>query len=426
MGWNVFARPLWVRGFLIGFVGAAGMAACASNSGALGPAPTSSSVAVLPAATATGCIGASAATQTAALPAAGGVTGTVTVGPVTTTAAGCALSVEVATGADASLQVGKVTSAQVRKTGAAQATPLPSPIAQVDLSTTTTSSTWLAVTFTVPSSVPAGSYPATIATTVDLGDGQTYTTTTNYTITVSSNGTAALTGLNVTLGQYSTGLLSIYPQGTVLPTPSPTPLASPTATPTPSASPTATPMKSPTPTPSPSPSPSPTPTAVPTSADGCLASVYVLATCGNYISNGYYDGPAGFYSPAPTPGVSSPQPLYNETMQGDLRGQVTIPYYYFVGTITITLDNYATGQQQTPTNNCPTSLFALTQSGILGDTYTLTFPANGSQGSTGGQFCEIIVDVPNEIAANGAYVLEVTYIGGLPVPLARRVSGAQP
>ncbi len=53
---------------------------------------------------------------------------------------------------------------------------------------------------------------------------------------------------------------------------------------------------------------------------------------------------------------------------------MTIPYYWFVGTVTITLDSYAPGQQRHPTNNCP-STFTVTQSGTLGDTYTLTFPA---------------------------------------------------
>jgi hypothetical protein len=59
------------------------------------------------------------------------------------------------------------------------------------------------------------------------------------------------------------------------------------------------------------------------------------------------------------------------------RGYVTIPYYWFVGTVTITLDSYAPGQQRHPTNNSP-STFTVTQSGTLGDTYTLTFPATST------------------------------------------------
>ena len=97
--------------------------------------------------------------------------------------------------------------------------------------------------------------------------------------------------------------------------------------------------------------------AVPTSAVDCL-NVNAIAQCGSYVTNGSYDGPAGYYSPEPTPGVSSPQPLYNHSIQGDLEGYVTIPYYWFVGTVTITLDNYAPGQQQHPTNNCPSTLAA--------------------------------------------------------------------
>jgi len=413
MGWNVFARPSRVRVLLFGFVVATGVAACSSNSVTLRPMPTiapSAQAAVLPAAIATGCVGTSISNQTAPLPAAGGVTGTITVGPVSSTASGCALSVEVATGADASLTTSKavsaVTDARVRR--AAEASPLPSPIAQVDLSTTTTTTSWLAVTFALPSSVPAGSYPATITTTVDLGDGQTYTTTTNYTLTVDSKGNAALHGLNVTLGQYSNGLLSIYPQGTILPTPSspsPTPSATATATPTPTATPTVAPTATPTPT------SSPTPTAVPTSAVDCL-NVNAIAQCGSYVTNGSYDGPAGYYSPEPTPGVSSPQPLYNHSIQGDLEGYVTIPYYWFVGTVTITLDNYAPGQQQHPTNNCP-STFTVTQSGTLGDTYTLTFPANGVQSALATEgVCNINIGVPNEQAAGGAYNLNIEYPGG--------------
>jgi hypothetical protein len=419
MGWNVFARPSWLRGILIGFVLAAGVAACSSSPVDLKPMPTvsaSASGAFLSAAIATGCIGASKGDQTAPLPAAGGVTGTVTVGPVALTGSGCALSVEVATGADASLQSSAV-SARVRR-AAAEASPLPSPIAQVDLSTTTSNASWLAVTFTMPTSVPAGSYPATITTTVDLGDGQTYTTTTNYTVTVAPNGTAALHGINVTLGQYSNGLLSIYPQGTILPapsSPSPSPSASATAAPTATAPPTMAASATPTRTPT----PSPTPTAVPTTAVDCL-NVNAIVQCGNYVSNGSYDGPGGYYSPEPTPGVSSPQPLYNHTIQGDLEGTVYIPYYWFVGTVTVTLDNYAPGQQQMPTNDCP-STFTLTQSGIMGDTYTMAFPANGAQSALGDVgYCSIYIDVANEFDSGGAYVLNIGYPGGAIVPSMRR------
>jgi hypothetical protein len=153
---------------------------------------------------------------------------------------------------------------------------------------------------------------------------------------------------------------------------------------------------------------------VPTTAVDCL-NVTALTACGNYVANGFYDGPAGFYSPAPTPGATTPQPLYNHTIQGDLEGYVTIPYLWFAGTITITLDNYAPGQQQTPTNDCPAT-FTLAQSGILGDTYTLTIPANGMESilTSGGYGCAIIIGVPNEIAAGGAYQLIIGYLNGLP------------
>jgi hypothetical protein len=397
--------------FFIALIGAAALAACSSDRSSVPPAlPVSAApTAALPAAVATGCIGASAASQTTPLPAAGGVTGTVTVGAVAGAANACALAVTVATGGDATL-TSTVALASARRTASTAATPLPTPLAQVELSTTTTTATWLAVSLTVPSSVPAGTYPATITTTIDLGEGQTYTTTTNYTITVASNGTAAITGLNVTLGQYSAGLLTIYPAGTVLPTPSaaPSPSATPTATPTATATPTSAPSATPTPTPS----PSPTPTTVATTAADCLT-VNALTACGSYVANGSYDGPAGFYSPAPTPGVTTPQPLYNHSVQGDLEGYVTIPYYWFAGTITITLDNYAPGQQQTPTNNCPSTL-TLTQSGILGDTYTLTIPANGAQSAVGtGTGCNINIGVPNELAAGGAYNLTIGYLNSL-------------
>jgi hypothetical protein len=246
----------------------ASFSACEGGTSVLTRA-TTPAIATLPAATGTGCITPATAAQTTDLPEAGSVTGTISVGAFASASAGC-VGVTLATGADATLTLGTGAVAAIRRRAAASESVVPPALAQVELSNTYDGQlTWASITLQLPpGSVPAGQYPATITTTIDLGDGQISTSVANFTVTVNSTGKAIVTGPSVAqslavLGANTTGLLSIYPPGTVLPSPSPAPLETPTptssASPQPSAPPSATPTGTPTSTPIPHPSNSPTP-----------------------------------------------------------------------------------------------------------------------------------------------------------------------
>ncbi len=237
-----------------------GLAACGGGSTTLTPRTVALATAI-----AHGCISPSTSAVTASLPTAGGVGGTLTVGAVASASAACS-SITVATGADATLSASSASMAAVARASASRraqaASSLPAPLAQVSLTNEYSGNLpWQTLTLTVPTvSLPAGVYPATI--TAPLEDGQLYTQ--DYTITIDASGNATLkspaTGSAlVTLGAGATGVLSIYPAGTVLA--SPTPTATPSTSPTATAAPTATPTPAPSQTPTPMPASSPTPVA---------------------------------------------------------------------------------------------------------------------------------------------------------------------
>ena len=266
------------------------LAACGGSSVSPGRAP-----AALSAARATGCITPSAAAQTTALPAAGGVTGTISIGPFATASSTC-VGVTLATGADATLTSGTTIALAARRRALA-ATVAPQALAQVELSNTTNVQlTWASVTLELPANaVPAGSYPATITTTVDLGDGQTTTSVANFTITVTTDGRAVVTGPSLSkalavLTADTSGVLSIYPAGTVLPTQTPvpteseTPSASPSSSASASAAPTVRPSVAPTVKPTATPSAAPTSTANPV---GFTADIAIEpSTCVQFPASG--------------------------------------------------------------------------------------------------------------------------------------------
>ncbi len=392
------------------FTCAAGVAACSSNVALTRPGPVLE--ASLPAAIARGCIPTSASSQTIALPPAGGLTGTITMGAVGA-ATGCPVSVTVATGADATLTAKTaLASSSTRRAQDATATaaPLPTPLAQVDLTSQASSASWLSITFTMPTSVPAGRYPATVTTTVDLGDGQTYSQVTNYTLIVAPNGTAALTGVNVTFGQYSSGLLSVYPQGTVLPVPSPVPSASASATPsatasavpTASASPAASAHPTTAPTSTPVASATPTSSAAPDCAGGVSGSSSTTTACGTFTISGSYDGGPNAGQP-----VATSAPLY-ATCRNGLPCSIPIPGY-FAGTVVVTIPNYDPGYQQTAAPAaCPYVPEA--QSGPQGDTYTLSFPLNGMQYQfSAPQTCTIVAEPPTNVFPDPGFDASVSF-----------------
>lgn len=222
----------------------------------------------LPAATAKSCIAQSTQAQTTALPAAGGVTGTISIGAGAESTGPC-LTVAIATGSAVLAQDPPAMAASARKSAAqrrtTQATGAPQPLTEISLTDTYTGNlTWIAVTLNLPpGTVPAGQYPATITSTLVI-DGTTDTTVANFTVTVSANGTAIITGPNAqqflaVLAADTTGTLAIYPPGTVLATPTPFPTAAPSTSPSPAASPTATPSASPAPTVAPTASPTAAP-----------------------------------------------------------------------------------------------------------------------------------------------------------------------
>jgi len=179
----------------------------------------------------------------------------------------------VATGADATLSAGVIAAASAstrsgaRATRRALAATSPAALAQIELSNATDEQLSLtSVSLQLPGSVPAGTYPATITTINDRGDGVDETTVATYTITIDSTGKAVITAPSgssalAIVKADTNGVLSIYPAGTVLPTPTSTPTAAPTASPTPAvtATPTATPTVAPTATPTVKPTATPTP-----------------------------------------------------------------------------------------------------------------------------------------------------------------------
>ena len=198
----------------------------------------------------------------------------------------------VATGADATLTAGSISADSARRRALAT-TPLPAPLAQVELSNNYTGNlTWLAITMQLtPGSVPAGRYPATITTSVVLGDGQTSTSVSNFVAIVSPTGALTITGSGVAqvlaiLTADTTGLLTIYPAGTVLPSPSPTSVESPTPSPSSTPAPTATPTSAPSPTPAPTRTPTPNPSPTPTTSAPPDLTVALSQPC-------YYAGYAG-------------------------------------------------------------------------------------------------------------------------------------
>jgi hypothetical protein len=245
----------------VALVLAVGLAACGGGSTTLTPRTVALSAAI-----AHGCISPGTSAVTANLPTAAGVGGTLTVGAVASISTACS-AITVATGADATLSASSAsanatTRASESRRAQAAATQVPPPLAQISLTNAYSGNLpWQTLTLSVPTvSLPAGVYPATI--TAPLEDGQLYTQ--EYTITIDASGNATLrspaTGSAlVTLAAGATGVLSIYPAGTVLS--SPTPTATPSTSPTATAAPTATPTPAPSPTPSPAPVSSPTPVA---------------------------------------------------------------------------------------------------------------------------------------------------------------------
>jgi hypothetical protein len=399
-------------------LGAAFLASCAGGSSVLTRA---ASPAALPAAVATGCIYPATASQTVALPSAGGVSGTISLAPFARASSTC-VGVTVATGSDATLTgtFSLVPDAADRRS-ALSATPSQQPIAQIELTNAFSGTlTPLTISLTVPASVPDGHYPATITTTIDLGDGQTSTSVANYTLTV-VGGKAVLTGPSLpqalsVINADTSGLLSIYPAGTVLPTASPSPLESESPSPSPSAAPTVKPTTNPTanPTAKPTATPSPTPTPVPSPVSTTLTcSTYPYeSSCGTWSTSGYIDG--GIDNGQHV--IASPQPV----PATDLG--ISIPQW-FVGTLTIALTNVGNGFTQTLQNDeqyaCPSTF--LTQSGAGGDTYTFNFPANGQEfnlpleSETGyGYACSLEIDTSNASGAPSIGIYLNVYTSVLP------------
>jgi hypothetical protein len=342
----------------------------------------------LPAAVANNCIAANAQAHTTALPAAGGVTGTVSLGALPAASSTC-VAVTLATGADATLAINTTTlQSSARKTLAATTVP---PLVQIDFSNATNVQLSLtSITLNVPSSVPAGSYPATITTSYDRGDGILNTTVVNVTVTVSNSGQATIGGLSV--GQPLTvitsgkeALFTIYPAGTVLPSASATPTAGPTTSPTATASPMAS--ASPSPTMSPTPFPTASPTAAPTVAGAIVGTSLTVspATCavfGNgpttltFTATAVTNAPPGtvfLYGWASGSG-------YMETVPQPVTTYNTTAYFGYSfspsNTITITSPQYPNGSLVGGNGNMSVIL-ALPPSGF----YLDPIPVNNTSGS---------------------------------------------
>ncbi len=327
----VLKRAAYLRATVLvaSFLASGSLVACGGSSGSTPSSPT-----VLSAAVATGCLYPSTQAQTTAIPTAGGVSGTISLGAFASASSTC-IAITVATGADATLAVNAKAISAVSSVRRADATssPLPPPITQVELSNTSAGNvTWTTVTLQLPpASFPAGQYPATIATQAVSGDGELTTSVANFTVTVSSTGQAVVQGPGLThvLGiivSGTTGLLSIYPAQTVLPTATPTPAGVESASPSPS--PTPTPARSPTPVPSPTPTaaptltPTPRPTATP--VPGAYTATVTLTpgggSCVQFGSGSTTQVFTAAVSDAPPPGIT----LYY-AWQHDVDGTWTIP-----------------------------------------------------------------------------------------------------
>ncbi len=385
---------------------AAAFVACSATRATLPGTPRSAS---LPAALATACVNADVASETAPMPAAGGVGGSLSIGPVPQVAAGCPLTIEVATGADATLEI-VVQSASRGVAAQADAQPTaPPPLLQIQLSTQSTTAIGLTgVTFTFPASVPPGTYPVTVTQRV-LG-GNDFTDVENFTLTVNANGTATLDSVNVPIGNQNVSvLLTVYPHGTVLATPTPSPTATPAATASPTAKPTATPTPLPTATPTPAPTatPTPVPTATPTPLAGCETDPSHLTVCGTYQATGTYDGGSNAGQPATSSGTLT---------EGANSDQVTLPGFYFTGTVVVTLPNYDPGNpQKLVAGDANCANIDIEQSGPNGDTYTFSFQADGNQYDfPPGQGCGFYVEpaVETNLEPDDYFILEYGYGNG--------------
>lgn len=345
--------------------------------------PSVASSTTLPAALATSCAYPSTQAQTTALPSAGGVSGTISLGALAQASSVC-LTLTVATGADATLAGSSVQ----RRT---LATTLPTPLLQVELTNTYTGTiTWTSTTLNVDvGNLPAGQYPATITSTVlEPGGGSVSTTVTNFTVTVDAQGVAVVSGplgalALSTLTPGTNGVLSIYPAGTVLPTPSPSP------SPTPASSPSPTPSASPSPTQTPSPAPSQTPSPAPTSSPAGQVTVSLQpATCQQLTSAGGTLAYTATASASPPPGVSftgAPHTWYYGWKAGPPQPQWTVtqppptmtdPFngtiYGTANTATVTVPSYATSNGKTGDGN-----YVVVELFLDGDV-----PPNGGVGHT--------------------------------------------
>lgn len=317
--------------------------------------PTSSA-ASLPAATATGCIFPSTSAQTVPLPSAGGVSGTISMGAFASASATC-LPVTLATGGDATLQPASIRRAQA-------ATTLPPPLLQIQLTNTYNGfATWSTVQLQMPAGTPAGTYPATIVTSGQ----EIISQTTNITITVNQYGSATVSGgtLSTGIGSWASGtviLLTMYPVGTVLPTPSPTPTASasPSGSPSPSPSPSITPTPSPTPSTSPTPTVTSTPVSTPTPTPSATPT-YTVSILPAGCQNGGSAGGEFTY----TAGATGPLPV----------GATGYGYGWYIMVF------YPSGWSITVPNEGSTN----TGSQIIGSSNQaqVTYPAFGSTGLTG-------------------------------------------
>jgi hypothetical protein len=257
---------------LVPYFGLAALAVAMSSCGGSGSSPSGGASATLAADKATKCVYPSAAAQTVALPGAGGVTGTASFDAFPSSSTTC-LTLTLSTGTDA------IHAAADRRRAASTepATPLISLSLYNAFSGTTTIN---GATMNVPTTTfPDGSYPATITTIVIES---AYTT--NYVVKVSHGVLTFPSSPLMSIEDDGTGTFSVYPQGTILstPTPSVSPSASPSASPTSTATPTATPS----PTPVPTVAPTRTPTAAPTSTATPTLSVVLSQNC-------YYAGYAG-------------------------------------------------------------------------------------------------------------------------------------
>jgi hypothetical protein len=313
-------------GGLFSFIAFGTLCACGGSSGS-----TPNSPIVLPAASAEGCIYPATQAQTVALPTAGTVSGTISVGALATASHTC-LAVTLATGADATLTSGTIGADAAHRRALATSV-VPPPLVSVELSNTYDGQlTWATVTLQLPAgSVPAGSYPATITTTVVLGDGQTSTSVANFTVTVSSSGKAIVTGPSLTqalavLTADTTGVLSIYARGTVLPTPTPvgvesaSPSPTPASSPSPTAPPTAIPTATPTAAPTLTPTPRPTATPVPGAYTATISLTPGGGTCIQYGNDATTQVFTTNVSNAPPAGVT----LYYE-WQSSAGGTIVVP-----------------------------------------------------------------------------------------------------